>query len=119
MINIWCTIENLTHDLDLFAVTQVEHYSNHESNNKNQQDKKEDGGCCDENASVFFVSIQALIPHFELNLTPNCNNFISITPVVVESSRNLYLDLFARIKPPPNVFSKFSNTRIFIQSFQI
>jgi hypothetical protein len=127
MINIGCSIDNIVDELDWFSQTEQKHNHgshahndghHHNHGNKETQDK-EDDGCCNDEASAFFASVQAVPVHqVKHNFSPTEFSILDVTVTEIFDF-DFFIKYFVDTRPPPDILPRFPNTRIFIQSFQI
>ncbi len=131
MINIGCSIGNVVEDLNWFSPVVEKHshgshdhgdghnHDHGDEGSKKQENKNKDDGCCDDEASTFFASVQvAPISQAEYSFS-----FIQLTvlyTVVANLSNcNLSAGYFSNDRLPPDILPRFPDIRIAIQSFQI
>jgi hypothetical protein len=129
VINIGCSIGNITQNFEWFSSAEGKH--DHSSHNhgdghhhdhgtdSDKQSQEEDDGCCDDEASFLFASVQSVpVQQTDYNFTPPQSDFLFavIDGVSNTSFKRTY---FIDNRPPPDILPRFPDTRIFIQSFQI
>ena len=129
LINISCTVDNITQDWSFFAQKDNHHqehshghghdHSSHEhDHNSNKSDEEDDDGCCSDETAAFFASVQA--PTQQVTVDFKSSQFTTLYAVV--NSLFLFennLELYSDKRPPPKLPPKIPDIRIFIQSFQI
>ncbi len=131
MINIGCSIGNVVEDLNWFSQVDEKHdhgshnhgdghhHDHGNENGKNQDKKDKDDGCCDDEASTFFASVQ-VAPTSQVEYSFSPVQFTVLYTVVANlSTLNLSVGYFSDSRPPPDILPRFPDIRIAIQSFQI
>lgn len=125
LINISCTIDNLTHDWQPFTQNDShahghdhghDHTSHEHSHNSNNNDE-EDDGCCSDITTAFFASVQ--VPPHQTTIDFATFQFTVLYAVVNHLFMFDNLELYLDKQPPPKLPPRLPDIRIFIQSFQI
>lgn len=127
LINIGCSIGNYASDLTWFSET----VENHEHGNHTHKDgyhhdhgdkkdnKEKDDGCCDDEATTFFASVQvAPTSSVEYDFSPIQFDILYSVETSV-SKLSLPISYFSEYRPPPDIQLNSLGVRIAIQSFQI
>lgn len=130
LINISCTIGNLTHDWQFFASADNDNHhqhsheherqhadAHHEHNHNSDKNEEEDDGCCSDVTTAFFASVQ--VPPHNTTVDFTTFQFTVLYAVVNHLFTFDNLELYSDKKPPPKLPPKLSDIRIFLQSFQI
>ena len=129
MINIGCSIGNVVEDLNWFSpVAEKHNHGSHEhgdghnhdhEGSKKQENKNKDDGCCDDEASTFFASVQ-VAPISQSEYSFSFSQLTILYTVVANLSNcNLSAGYFSNDRLPPDILPRFPDIRIAIQSFQI
>ena len=132
MINFGCSIANIADNINLFSQVEENHNhgnhhhgdhdhgdGHHHNTKEDSKSNEEDDGCCGDESSTYFASIQ-VFPTIQANydFTPSSIALLSFGSID-NYDFNLYSNTLTDNRPPPDILAQTLDIRTTIQSFQI